>query len=179
MSPEIPHARTTTYHAPNPDTRLGSLRTEVGYDSGSGFAPFVRFVPPIDDKPRQVEVYSGQEKGNFRFGTTPVPASENHFLEKIGALASKHGTRLVMLHIPTVPEIGSPMINERTYWPEVIHANLTMLGIAPADLFQNLSDADVMKLYSDPAHLNRNGMEYFTRVLTPTLLRIYGLPERD
>jgi hypothetical protein len=179
MSPGIPHELTTTYHAPNPDTRLGSLRVEVGYNDGSGFAPFVHFVPPIDDKVNEVEVYSGERKGNFRFGPAPIPNWEDYFLKNFGAMTSEYGTRLVMLHIPTISERRSPMVNERAYWPEVVHTDVTMVGIAPAVLFQNLSEDDVMKLYCDPEHLNRNGMEYFTRVMTPTLLQIYGLPERD
>jgi hypothetical protein len=28
-------------------------------------------------------------------------------------------------------------------------------------------------LYGDPVHLNQNGQEYFTRLITPTLIGIY------
>jgi hypothetical protein len=177
LSPKISHEQEVILHAPNPGTRLGSMRAEVGYNNDPysySFDPFVRFVPPIDDKPNEVEVYSNEKKGGFRFGSGPILRWEDHFLRKLGDLARAHGTQLIMLHLPTTSELHSPVINERIYWPEIIHTDVTMVGIQPAIFFQNMSDSDMVKLYSDGTHLNRNGMEYFTSLVTPTLLRIYG-----
>ena len=66
------------------------------------------------------------------------------------------------------------MIQEREFWPDVLHADVTMMGIPPATLFAGLTDDDVRKLYYNPTHLNKNGQEYFTQIITPRLLEIYA-----
>jgi hypothetical protein len=102
-----------------------------------------------------------------------LPDWQLYFARKFAMLARAHGTRLMMLHLPTTREMRSPLINERVCWPDALNADISLVGIPPAELFTNLADGDVLKLYSDWGHLNQNGMEFFTRLITPTLLKAY------
>jgi len=61
----------------------------------------------------------------------------------------------------------------RTFWPDVAHAAVTMIGVQPAKLFAGLTDDQMRKLYSDSVHFNENGQNYFTALMTPTLLKLY------
>ena len=97
-----------------------------------------------------------------------------HFAQKFAALARAHGCKLVVIHIPTFNERRSTVIAEPAYWPDALREEVTMMGIPPATLFRGLTDAEIKKLYSDPAHLNENGQDYFTALMMPTLLKIYG-----
>jgi len=50
---------------------------------------------------------------------------------------------------------------------------VTLLGFPPQKLFAGLNDDEIRKLFAEPYHLNRNGQEYFTGLITPALLKIY------
>ena len=52
-------------------------------------------------------------------------------------------------------------------------SSLTMIGIPPATLFQGMSESDVLKLYYDPDHFNRNGQKYYTSIITPRIVETY------
>ena len=75
----------------------------------------------------------------------------------------------------------SPTILERGFWPDVLGANIAMIGIQPDKLFGGLTDAEVYKLYFNSgmkgfpraAHFNQNGQKFFTSAITPELFRIY------
>jgi hypothetical protein len=79
----------------------------------------------------------------------------------------------VLLNIPVYDQRRSPVILERAFWPDLMGANLAMLGVVPAKLFAGLPDEEVQKLFKDPVHFNRNGQQYFTQLITPALLRLY------
>ena len=97
-----------------------------------------------------------------------------HFAQKFAALAREHGCKLVVIHIPTFDERRATVIDEPTYWPDTLRENVTMIGIPGATLFRGLTDDEIRKLYSDPSHLNENGQDYFTDVMIPILLKVYG-----
>lgn len=71
------------------------------------------------------------------------------------------------------------MIREREFWPKALQADITLVGIPPAKLFEGMTDEQVKELYSDPFHFNKNGQYYFTSLITPSLLEIYDTQIHD
>lgn len=165
-------------NALNPVTRLGALTEQMGFSPNrAAFAPlhpaFVPFTPQNGVQSSDVCVYSPETKTNFVFATDGLPPMELHFAQKLTALAQQNGCALVMVHVPFFDERRSPVISMPIYWPDALHTELTMAGIPPTTLFEGLTDDGVRKLYSDPIHLNQNGQNYFTSLMTPNLLSIY------
>jgi hypothetical protein len=171
-----PHEQEIILHAPNPAMRLGSFSAQVGFNSSEisyDFTPFIPFTPTNGIGSDDVCVYSRATEAHFQFSGQPLPDWQIYFARKFAALAREHDTRLMMLHLPTTHEMRSSVIQERACWPDVLNADISLIGIAPAELFTNLTDDNVLKLYSDWGHLNKNGMEFFTQLITPTLLKVY------
>jgi hypothetical protein len=160
---------------PNPAANLGCLSFRHGFaaDPLAAAAPFEMFAPETSARPTDALIYSADTKTNFEFSTAPLPAWQAHFARKFGVLLREHGVQPVMLYLPALAEIRAPAIGERTFWPEIFPDNFALLGIPPAKLFGDLTDADVIKLYADPVHFNQNGQQYFTRLITPTLINLY------
>jgi hypothetical protein len=158
--------------------RLGAMTEHLGFfpDRAADAAehpPFVAYTPQLDVQPSEVCVYSPETKTNFDFSSAGLPPMQLHFVQKFAALAQEKGCKLVVLHAPFFDERHSPVITEPVFWPDALPADVTMMGIPPATLFRGLTDDQVRKLYSDPIHLNQNGEKYFTRVVTPALLKVY------
>lgn len=170
-----PHDQEVFLHAPNPATQLGSFPAQVGFNpvDSYDYPAFIPFIPTNGVTTDDVCVYSPNTKTNFQFANAPVPDWQLHFARKLTALAKAHDTRLIMLHLPTTHEMRSPVIQERVCWSDALNAEINLVGIPSAKLFGNLTDAEVHKLYFNWAHFNKNGMEFFTRLITPTLLHIY------
>jgi hypothetical protein len=163
------------YRAPNSAGRLGTLTVERGL---SPTAPFIPFTAEVNVQPSAVRVYSPETKSDFQFTGPPTPDWQLQFAKKFAALAQAHGARLVYLHLQppfSANETNSPVILERECWPDVLGTNVTMLGIAPEKLFAGISGEDFPKLFYTPdwCHFNRNGQEFFTRVVTPALIQVY------
>jgi hypothetical protein len=154
------------------------MSAELGYGPGgvptSENAPFVAFKPPIDTQPSGVCIYSPFTKATFRFSGPPTPPLPLHFARKFTKLAHEQGAALVLLSLPILADMRDPTIREREFWPDVLHADVIMMGIPPARLFARLTDDEVRMLYYNPDHLNKNGQEYFTSIITPRLLEIYA-----
>jgi hypothetical protein len=70
-------------------------------------------------------------------------------------------------------EATSPLIEERTFWPNLFGSRLIMMGIPPSELFEGLSEENIFKLFYNFEHLNQNGQEFFTSIITPRLVQIY------
>jgi hypothetical protein len=171
-----PHEQEIILHAPNPATRLGSFPAQAGFNSSEisyDFTQFVPFIPTNGVGADSVCVYSPATKSSFQFSGQPLPGWQLFFARKFAALAKAHDARLMMLHLPTTHEMRSPVIQERACWPDVLNADISLIGIPPAVLSTNLTDDDVLKLYSDWGHLNKNGMEFYTQLITPALLKVY------
>lgn len=118
-------------------------------------------------------IYSQATKASFKFLTTPIPAWQLRFAQLFATLTQEHGVHIVLLYLPSVAEVHSPVVPERAFWPALFGNNSRLLGFPPAKLFNNLSGADISKLFCEPNHLNRNGQSYFTRLITPALLNLY------
>lgn len=157
---------------------LGSTSSELGLASlpnadTDPAVPFVPFSPENGATPEDACIYSSATKTNFQFSTQPLPPWQLHFMRLFATSARQHGSRLVLLHIPVMSEIRSPVIQERAFWPQMIGADLTMMGVPPAKMFAGIQDPDVCKLYFNRSHFNQNGQAFFTSLILPSILQIY------
>ena len=155
---------------------LGCTRSELGFNydpTGDNFTAFTPFTPQTSALATDVEIYSAEKKGDFDFGTGHLPDWQLSFARQLGELAQTNGCRLVMLNIPVLADAQVATLPERTFWPDVFRGDFWMVGIPPAKMFGGLSDQEVHRLYVNVAHLNKNGMTYFTGLVTPALLHIY------
>jgi hypothetical protein len=165
----------TVGDAPNPALQLGSF----SYRRGFGLHPpaeataFVEFKPATAITPGDTVVFSDATSTNFEFSTAPLPAWQLHYTRKLAALFREKNVQPVMLHLPVLAEVRSPVLAERADWPRIFDGDFKLVGIPPAKLFGGLCDNDVRKLFGDPVHFNRNGQEYFTSLITPALFQIY------
>lgn len=171
---------TLFFDAPN---RLGAVATRLGYDSAGpkddsgGFHPY---QPPVGDVGREAIYTASNPSKKFEFSNAPLPPWQLHFARLFAALAESHGCQLVMLDVPGVAAaLGrSNHVQERTFWPGVLSADIALVGFAPGQLFQGLNDDQIKQLYYDSLHFNLNGMEFFTRLITPGLLEQYDFKVR-
>ncbi len=152
----------------SPADHLGSLAIRLR--SGGRFEDF---TPEPEAKETDVCVYSSATKDAFRFSTSPISTMQDAFAKKIGALAEQHHVKLVFLHMPQGEETGRPVIDEPTFWPDRFGSHLIMMGIAPSHLFKGISQDDVPRFFYNFEHLNQNGQEFFTRVMAPSLAKLY------
>jgi hypothetical protein len=156
---------------------LGCTCSELGfnYDARSdAFTAFIPFKPATVVSPSDTEIYSPAATNDFEFSTTPLPDWQAHFAQLLAELARTNQCQLVLLSIPVLADAPVKTIRERARWPEVFGGDLRMIGIPPAKLFAGMSDEQLHWLFINPAHFNKNGMAYFTALITPALLRIYG-----
>ncbi|HLX71592.1 MAG TPA: hypothetical protein VKV04_18420 [Verrucomicrobiae bacterium] len=156
------------YHMENPFRRLGSLACPLieGRD-------FVKFTPASSPDPTNVYVYSEATSAEFQFPQAPMQPMQAAFIRKVADLAREHHVQMVYLYVPRSTEMRAATVNPNAYWPDFFPDGLTMMGIPPAKLFAGLSDDDTLKLYWEYRHLNINGQEYFTPVVTPALVQVY------
>jgi hypothetical protein len=161
-------------HMENPFHRLGSLACHL-IEGRS----YLEFTPSTHPGPSSVCVYSDLTKTNFQFlpalltGEIPLQPMQIDFLRKVAQLAKNHDVKLVYLYVPRSTERTFTTITPSTYWPNIFGDNVTMVGIAPAKLYAGLSDDDILKLYWEYRHFNENGQNFFTSVVTPTLVQLY------
>ena len=169
-----PNYWTLIANAPNPATQLGCLLAKLGFAPNrmAVTEPFELFAPVTTARPTDVICYSPDTKTNFKFSSAPLPAWQIHFARQFAALLREHDVRPVMLYLPRLAEVRAPFIAERAFWPDILDS-ATLLGIPPAKLFGSLTDAEVHKIYADSHHFNLNGQDYFTRLVTPTLFKLY------
>lgn len=155
-------------HVKNPALQLGSLALRARL--GQTFSPY---TPQTSTRPSDVCVYSEATKEAFHFSRDPIPPMQAVFARKIAALTQEHQVTLVYLHMPQSSEMKSTVIEEPVFWPDLFHGDVAMLGVPPTKLFQGMSEEDILKLFWNFEHLNENGQEYFTSIITPALAQIY------
>jgi hypothetical protein len=166
----------TRSHAANFAARLGTFTAHTGFreNPSAEAEPFVAYAPQAGAQPSDVCLFSTNTEKNFGFPKLGMlPPTQLHFAQKFAALVQEHGCKLVLLHIPTFDERRSPWISEPAIWPAALHMDVTMIGIPPATMFRGMTDDEIRKLYSDSVHLNENGQNYFTSLMTPALLKTY------
>jgi hypothetical protein len=156
----------------DPTDMLGAAFVPFNFNENPGTKSlFVHYSPITAADPDEVCVYSKTNRlFNFEHSAAPL---QLHFAHEFGEVIKRSNTPLVYLHLPALSEAKAKMISEREYWPDVVGTNLTMFGIPPATMFSGLNESEIKKLFFNPLHLNENGQEYFTRLITPGLLQIY------
>ena len=169
-----------TFRAPNLAEHCGALRSHLTYLPRREFRPlpgerdFFPYQPAGDATAADVLVYSAENRDAFKFTGPALPPYQLYFARKLARWCRERGTRLVILHTPSLRERGLTVISERQLWPEVLGAPVSMVGIPPAKLFAGIPAADVPKLFFDDFHFNQNGQDMFTRLITPVLLKQYA-----
>jgi hypothetical protein len=161
------------YEAGTPQ-RLGSLSLPMGFTTSRGVqSDFVELAGGSQVPPGQVCLYSPETKDLFQFAGPKPPEADLFFAKKIAALAQSNSVKLVMLHMPLMTEAHASTIAERECWPEELPGSVTLMGVRPAAFTSGINGQDIATLFFNEAHLNKNGQEYFTRAITPTLLDLY------
>jgi len=164
------------YHSDSVVKLLGATRSELGfnYDTASdNFTMFKPFVPKTGVTPAAAEIYSSSDKKDFAFGNTVLPRWQEHFARALGELARTNNTKLVLLNIPVFADVHETSLQERTYWPDIFGQDLSIVGIPPAKLFDGLTEEELHWLFTNNFHFNKNGMQYFTPLVTPALLQVF------
>jgi hypothetical protein len=166
------------YHSPNSKDHLGAL---IGHHWDVAGQPFSDYTPSMEPPSSAVVTYSAATKDRFRFSAEPITPWQVELVREFAGLAADHGTKLVFVHLtPSTSddEVHSPVIQERVNWAEALDHSVTMIGVPPAQLYAGMKNDDIEKLFISPDHFhyNKNGQEFFTRVITPTLLELYGYP---
>ncbi len=169
-----PPIKTITTDAPN---QLGSVAFRSGFNAtpwlSRDCAPFIPYLPSGTGHPQAAICNASKPDKTFVFSNAIIPSYQAHFARLFSELAESYGCKLVMLDLPALDSVRAPFIQERTYWPAVFSTNLTLVGIPNNQIFGGLADDDILKLFSERFHLNQNGQDYFTRLITPALLKIY------
>ncbi len=158
--------------APN---RLGAVSTRLGFRASPLFpdAPFVFFRPPATNRVQASICKVSHPSKNFEFSNAPLPPWQARFARQFAGLAETQQCKLIILYIPDLAEVRDGAIRERPLAPAFSGADLTLVGIPPRQMFQGLSDDEILKLFSDKWHFNQNGMEFFTPLITPALIQLY------
>lgn len=175
------HARenywNTYYHAPNLAANRGSLRARLLYPLDPGF---VSYVPQGDATPADTVVYSTKTADQFLFPNQPAHAYQMHFIRKLARLCRERGTRLVILNLPTASiHPRRIIVRAPELRPSLLGAPADLVGIPPARLFAGITPHDLILLFYDNAHLNQNGQDFYTPLITPVLLELYESTPRN
>jgi hypothetical protein len=160
---------------------LGATRSELGFNYdplSDSFTPFTPFKPLTAATPANTEIYSPEHRNDFSFGRKPLPAWQFHFCQKLAELARTNNCKLAMLTIPVLADAPDKIIHERAFWPDVFGGGFSLFGIPPATLFSGLTDEQLHWLFTNSGHFNKNGMTYFTPLITPALLQIIATTAR-
>jgi hypothetical protein len=168
---ESPELFQDLYHATLPTLQLGTWSSQYGYVRNPHL--FVPYIPETNCTPSDVRIYSPETRDYFQFSGRPIPTVQAYFARQFLALAKEHSVNLVCLNLPMIEAQRTNVIQEDRIWPDIFSADAPLVGIAPARLFDGLSDDEVIKLYQDPGHFNQNGLTYFTRIITPALIQLY------
>ncbi|WP_157605189.1 hypothetical protein [Schlesneria paludicola] len=148
---------------------LGSIKMRKSIDTSHDFT---HFRPMGQATSEDVISYSDRTASQFAFAGPP-PEFQLHFARKLAELCRERGTRLVLLNIPLLSDREKTVVPERCHWPDVLGTPVDMVGIPPAKLFSGVESTDLNNLFYDNDHLNQNGQEWFTQLITPMLGKLY------
>jgi hypothetical protein len=155
--------------SPNPATQLGCLSLRLGFNRSSAFEAL---LPTTTAQPMGAVVYAPSTQARFKFTGTNRPAWEASFAQRLTALWRADGVQSVMVSLPSLTEARSSVILEKAYWPEFF-PDTSLLGIPPAEIFSQMTEAELRKIYADTWHFNQNGQIYYTSLITPALIQLY------
>ena len=140
----------------------------LGY-MGGPFRPHHVEPPSL---PVESMIYSSATRDLFRFDGPSLNPYQMYFIRKTIELARQHATAVVILHMPSPSERGSTVVPDRALMPGLFRDQASFAGIPSARLFENVPSSEFEDYYQDE-HLNRNGMELYTRTVTPALVQLY------
>lgn len=141
-------------------------------------SPFVHFSPTLPALTPD-EMILAVDSPRVRFPGPQLNDYQHHYTTLSMNLLRQQRIPLIMLHLPVWVNRHDTVVNERMPWPQVFNIPITLIGVAPATLFAGLTEEEINKLYYNNYdwpnhHLNRNGSEYYTRVITPAILEAYA-----
>lgn len=171
-SAELEFSPEKLYRTEDPEIRLGALRTELNYFSHK--TTFLPFKPRMSAEPQEIVVWSDENRERFGTSGPNLPKRQLHFVRKLADLARKHNATLLFIHLPSLDDTGGDRILESAIWPEILGENVRYAGVPPAALFRGMTEKEIAALFYDPKHLNRNGQEYFTPIITPIIIQIFN-----
>ncbi len=176
-SPDNEFSPQNLYRTTDPELRLGALRTEENYLHLK--TAFIPFQPRASATPSDVVTWSGGNRALFGTSETSAPNLQLHFARKLAELARKHQATLLFIHFPSLKDTDSDKIRETALWPDALGQGVDFAGIPAAALFKGMTEGEITALFSDEKHLNRNGQEYFTPIITPAIIQAYhAIPRR-
>jgi len=153
------------------DPKAG-FETDHGTRAGYLGRPFVPRETTPAPAPPDSAIYSLKNPDLFRFDGPPLNVYQLHFLRKTVELARQHGALLVILHMPSPSERGSAVVPDRQLMPGLFGDGVVFAGIPSARMFASVPDAQVLDYFVDE-HLNLNGRELYTKIMTPVLIQVY------
>jgi len=166
-----PNFWNTYYRAPPIAERLGALRARLAFGASPDFRPLPAHTTARSE---DAVIYSRAAGGGFQFQGPPTGDYQLHFARMLAKLCRDRGTRLVVLHTPARHELGQAKVEERENWAEILGAPVEIVGIPPARLFAGMSSDEVTALFYEDGHLNQNGQDLFTPLVTPALLELHA-----
>jgi hypothetical protein len=161
---------TKTWRALHFAKQRGAFTVPLAYNHKPDYVPF---HPEGNATPADALIYSAETRSRFDFIGPELSTYQLHFARKLAGLCKNHGTQLVFLHVPSLPERERTVVSERVLWPEVLGAPAEVTGIPPTSMFAGIPREDVSKLFLDDGHLNQSGEEMFTRLITPAFFKLY------
>ena len=135
-------------------------------------APFVPESSDSEAVPPFELSYEDPPYSLIRAAGKPLNPYEDHFAERIVALARETHTTIAFLHIPIDSEQGMDYMPERGDWAETLHMNAPMIGAPSAAIFKDIGSSRFHNFYLDQ-HFNINGSQLFTRSVIPAILKAY------
>jgi hypothetical protein len=160
------------FQAPNFAEQLGAFRAQLAFNNKRG--DFMVFVPPTVASPDDAVIFSAETREAFRFSERPTRPYQLHFARKLAELCRESGTRLVFLDLPVFQEREQEKVFERVAWPELLTEPVSLVGIPGGKLFEGISEEDVPRFFYNKSHLNQNGQDRFTPLITPALFKLYA-----
>ena len=163
--------------APDLTAQDGSLRarTEMpGPSTAEEGADRPLRQPTVDD----VRIYSETGADRIRYSGPQMGPYQSYFAHKLARLCEEHGTQLVVLHIPVSGQEDEEAVTECQPWSEILGRPVDVVGIPGVKLFGGIPPAEVHRYFYEKDHLNGNGEDLFTPLVTPSLLKLYARAEK-
>ncbi|MEQ1762322.1 MAG: hypothetical protein ABL984_04150 [Pyrinomonadaceae bacterium] len=162
----------TNRSKPSPYIRtLGANEAEMGM--GRDPSKFARLVPAIPNIAKSSLIYSGGTRTQFSFINAEITDYQSRYLDAMVDLLREENVPLVMLNIPQYSERHERTAIERVYWAKWYGDDIPLIGISPKILFEGLSEDEVERLHYDDEHMNANGSEFFTKIVSPAIVEVY------
>lgn len=169
----VPHELLTMLRphrtVPSPYARdLGAYKVALGMGREPDL--FEAFSPEPPSIPAAQLLLSSQSANKFHFTDEAIPQHQRHYLNRLVDLAKQRGFHLALINLPLYNDRHSDVVLERHDWHREFGPSVSVIGVAPKDLFTGLTEKEIEKLYADEEHFNKNGNAFFTQTLLPAMI---------